>query len=257
MNIRILKILFIYILCGICSHAQSQSPLEITKLTENFYIFTTYVVLDGTPFPSNSMYAVTQDGVVMFDTPWDTLQVEPLLDSIKTRHGKDVIMCIATHFHDDRTAGFDILRRHGVRTYSTLQTNELCKKIGNPQAEFTFAGDTTFNIGGLVFEAFYPGAGHAPDNIVIWFPEQKILYGGCFIKSTDAKGLGNLADADTKSWEEAAEKVMNKYPDAMYIIPGHQGWGDLGSLKYTYELLKEANGMKKEKNYKEDQFKDK
>jgi len=235
----------------------AQGKLDISHLTGDFYIYTTYVDYEGTPFPSNSMYAVTPDGVVMFDTPWDTNQVEPLLDSIKARHGKDVIMCIATHFHDDRTGGFDVLKRLGVRTYSTRQTYELCKETNRPLAEFILTADTLFNIGGMEFETFFPGAGHAPDNIVIWLPGQHILYGGCFIKSTEAGGLGNLFHADLVSWERAAEKVMLKYPDAKYIIPGHEGWLDLGSLKYTYELLKEANGLKKEKNYKEDQFKDK
>ncbi len=235
----------------------AQGKLDISHLTGDFYVYTTYVDYEGTPFPSNSMYAVTPDGVVMFDTPWDTNQVEPLLDSIKARHGKDVIMCIATHFHDDRTGGFDVLKRNGIRTYSTRLTYELCRETNRPLAEFILAADTVFNIGGLEFATFFPGAGHAPDNIVIWLPASQILYGGCFIKSTESGGLGNLSHADTKSWELATEKVMQKFPDAMYIIPGHQGWRDLGSLKYTYELLKEANGLKKEKNYKEDQFKDK
>lgn len=252
-----LKTLFLFIACLFTLNISAQGKLEISHLTGDFYIFTTYVEYEGIPFPSNSMYAVTPDGVIMFDTPWDTLQVKPLLDSIKARHGRDVIMCIATHFHDDRTAGFDILKRLGVRTYSTRHTYELCKETNRPLAEFILSGDTVFNIGGLEFETYFPGAGHAPDNIVIWLPASQILYGGCFIKSTDAGGLGNLSHADTKSWVTAVEKVMGKYPEAKYIIPGHEGWADRGSLKYTYELLKEANGMKKEKNYKEKQFEDK
>lgn len=252
-----LKTFFIIAGCLFTLNISAQGKLEISHLTGDFYIFTTYVDYEGIPFPSNSMYAVTPDGVIMFDTPWDTLQVKPLLDSIKARHGRDVIMCIATHFHDDRTAGFDILKRLGVRTYSTRHTYELCKETNRPLAEFILSGDTVFNIGGLEFETYFPGAGHAPDNIVIWLPASQILYGGCFIKSTDAGGLGNLSHADTKSWVTAVEKVMGKYPQAKYIIPGHQGWTDRGSLKYTYELLKEANGMKKEKNYKEKQFEDK
>lgn len=251
------KIFFILFFLLFLQNANGQGKLEISHLTGDFYVYTTYVDYEGTPYPSNSMYALTPEGVIMIDTPWDTLQVKPLLDSIKARHGKEVIMCIATHFHDDRTGGFDILKRLGVRTYSTRQTYDLCKETGRPLAEYIIAADTVFNIGGTEFETFFPGAGHAPDNIVVWFPKEQILYGGCFIKSTDANGLGNLSHADTKSWVIAAEKVMGKYPDAKYIIPGHEGWRDLGSLKYTYELLKEANGMKKEKNYKEKQFEDK
>lgn len=33
----------------------------------------------------------------MFDTPWDTTQFQPLLDSIKFKHNMNVLMCIATH----------------------------------------------------------------------------------------------------------------------------------------------------------------
>ena len=253
----IIKIFSVIIFSGLLTQCFAQDKLEITHLTGDFYIYTTYHDYNGTPFPANSMFVVTPDGVIMIDTPWDTTQVEPLLDSISIRFNKKVLMCIATHFHDDRTAGFDILKRHGIKTYSTQKTLELCRSINNPEAEYIFENDTLFNEGGIEFETFYPGWGHTEDNIVIWFPGSRVLYGGCFIKSTDAGGLGNLADADTKSWEKAVQKVMSKYPEAEYIVPGHQGWLDRGSLKFTYELLKEANGMKKGKNPKEDQFKDK
>jgi glyoxylase-like metal-dependent hydrolase (beta-lactamase superfamily II) len=251
------KLLFLLIFCFASQAVSAQGKLEISQLMGDFYIYTTYSNYQGTPFPANSMYVITPDGAIMIDTPWDTTQVEPLLDSIYARHNKKVIMCVATHFHDDRTGGFEILRRHGIKTYSTQRTLELCRTINNPEAEYTFSKDTIFNAGGIEFETLYPGWGHTEDNIVIWFPGSHVLYGGCFIKSTDATGLGNLADADTKSWEAAAEKVMDKYPDAEYIIPGHQSWLDRGSLKYTLELLKDKNGRVKGKNYKEDQFKDK
>lgn len=235
----------------------SQSKLEISHLTGDFYIYTTYQDYNGTPYPANGMYFLTDSGAVIIDAPWDVTQTKPLMDSIMARHNKKVIMCIATHFHDDRTGGFDVLKSNGVRTYSTQQTLELCRTINNAEAEYTFINDTTFNVGNVSFETYYPGWGHTADNIVIWVPNAKILYGGCFIKSTEAQGLGNLADADTKSWEEAVQKVMEKYPYAEYIIPGHEGWLDRGSLKYTYELLKMKNGQVQEKNYKENQFKDK
>jgi hypothetical protein len=38
------------------------------------------------------MYLVTNQGVVLFDTPWDSTQFQQLLDSIKIKHGKDVVM---------------------------------------------------------------------------------------------------------------------------------------------------------------------
>ncbi|MFK9866853.1 hypothetical protein ACJENL_27360, partial [Escherichia coli] len=80
--------------------------LEIRQLTKDFYVCITYGDPgNGTMFPSNSMYLVTDAGVVLIDTPWDTTQLQPLLDSIRVKHNEQVIMCLATHFHADKTAG--------------------------------------------------------------------------------------------------------------------------------------------------------
>ncbi|HXB42408.1 MAG TPA: hypothetical protein VNV85_00050, partial [Puia sp.] len=104
------------------------SGLKIYHLTGDYYIYTTYVSLDGAAFPANGMYLVTNKGVVLFDTPWDSAQFQPLLDSIKFKYNKNVVMCIATHFHEDRTAGLTYYRQRGIKTYTTKKTDELSKK---------------------------------------------------------------------------------------------------------------------------------
>src|SRR5450432_3210242 len=85
----------------------SNRSLVISHLTGDFYIYTTYGSFEGGLVPSNSMYLVTTKGVVLFDTPWDSTQFQPLLDSIKMKHNKSVVFCISTHFHEDRTAGLE------------------------------------------------------------------------------------------------------------------------------------------------------
>jgi metallo-beta-lactamase class B len=218
--------------------AQAQYKIEITHLTGNFYIYTTYKDYEGSPFPANGMYLVTDGGAVLFDTPWDSTQFQPLLDSIKLRHGKDAIMSISTHFHADRTAGIDYYKQRGIKTWSSLYTQKLCKEEKEPIAEYAFTKDTTFTIGSYTFQTFYPGNGHAPDNIVLWFPKDKILYGGCFIKSMESKGLGNLSHADPKAWKISAQKTIKQFPSPAYIIPGHGSWQSNKGLQHTLKLLK-------------------
>jgi metallo-beta-lactamase class B len=219
--------------------AQSTEPkLKITHLTGDCYVYITYNLWRNQPVPSNSMYLVTNEGVVMFDTPWDTTQFQPLLDSIEARHHKKVIMSISTHFHEDRTGGIDFLRAKGIKTYSSRQTYDLCKQRREKQAEYYFTKDTTFNAGNYSIQAYYPGAGHTPDNIVIWVPREKVLYGGCLVKSTEATSLGNLSDANLQAWPNSIQKVMQKYPSPAYIIPGHDGWSNNQSLQHTLQLLK-------------------
>lgn len=191
-------------------------------------------------FPSNSMYLVTDAGVVLIDTPWDTTQFQPLLDSISRRHHTKVVLAIATHYHDDRTAGLGFLKQKGVKTYSSKLTYDLCSEFNEKQAAYYFENDTVFEVGNYKFETYYAGEGHTKDNIVIWFGRHKILYGGCLIKSTESKDLGNIADANPQEWKPTIKKVLRKYPRPKYVIPGHYGWSSNKGLQHTLKLLESA-----------------
>jgi metallo-beta-lactamase class B len=223
-------------------YGQSGSSLKISYLTEDFYVFTTYNDYKGNRYPANGMYLLTSSGAVIFDCPWDTTQFQPLLDSIRIRHNKEVVLCISTHFHEDRTAGLEYYKRKGIKTYTTRQTDELSKKRGMKRAEFLIDNDTVFAVGQYSFQTFYPGQGHAPDNIVIWFEREKVLYGGCLIKSVEDKNLGNLADASTKEYARTVRNVQKKCKGPKQIIPGHNDWSSTESLRHT---LKMAEGIER------------
>lgn len=214
--------------------------LEIKELTRDHYVFTTWKSYNGTPFPSNGLYVVTDSGVVLIDTPWDTSQTFPLLDSIQRKHGKKVIFCIATHYHDDRTGGFDQLKSIGIPTFTSYKTWLFSREEKAPLASGIFYHDTVFQAGNTRVETFYPGEGHTADNIVVWFPQSKVLYGGCFIKSTEAGGLGNIADANVEAWPESIRRMLKKYPEPRFVIPGHQGWDNRKSPEHTLKLLDQA-----------------
>jgi len=221
------------------SSAQTENrKLIISPLAKDFYVYTTFGDAGGgNMFPANGMYLLTNNGAVIFDTPWDTTQFQPLLDSIKLKHNKSVILCISTHFHEDRTAGLYYYSRKGIKTYTTKQTDDLSKEKNKPRAEFLIYKDTSFKVGQYKFETFYPGKGHSPDNIVIWFNKEKVLYGGCFIKSTDTDNVGNLSDANVPQWINAVRNVQAKFPGPQFIIPGHQSWNSKESLTHTLEIL--------------------
>lgn len=240
-----LLILSILVFNYSCVSQTTSQKLEINHLTDNFYIFTTYHEYKDVLFPSNGMYLVTDQGVVLFDTPWDTTQFQPLLDSIKFRHKSAVTMCIATHSHEDRTAGLNYYRQLGIKTYTTKQTDELCQMHNEPRAEFIIEKDSTFTVGNYSFQTYYSGPGHTPDNIVIWFERERILYGGCLIKSTDANDLGNLADANVKEWSTTLFNIKKKFKNPKFIIPGHQSWKSKNSLDHTAKLVRKHQRKKK------------
>lgn len=244
MQTIILTIAFIFSLTNISRQA-GKEKLKIAPLTGDFYIYTTYNTYEGYQVPANGMYLVTGKGVVMFDTPWDTTQFQPLLDSIQLRHNKSVVMCFATHWHSDKTAGLEYYRQQGIKTYTTALTDELSKKNNKKRAEFLMAKDTVFNLGQYSFETYYPGEGHTADNIVIWFKKEKILYGGCLIKGTDDENLGYLGDANVTAYASTLKNVQAKYRNPKFIIIAHSDWKNINSLKHSLKMAKELKKKNK------------
>ena len=239
--------------CGI-SKTQKESKkyvleekkLILSKLNDSTYVFTTFSYYEDTKFSANGLIKICSDGIVLIDTPWDSSQFQALLDEIKFRFNLPVKLIISTHSHIDRTNGLEYYSKLGIPTYTSRSTYNICKERGEKHSEFTFRNDTTFVVGNTKIETFYPGAGHAPDNIVIWFPNDKVLFGGCFIKSTEAENIGNLADANVGIWPIALKAVKRKYKKPNFIIPGHQSWESLESINYTLSLLKKLGKEKDE-----------
>lgn len=231
-------ILFFIILSN--SFGQSKnSPLQISHLIGDFYVYKTFHDYKGTLISANAMYLVTDKGVVLFDAPWDKTQFQPLLDSIKSKHNKNIVMYFVTHSHEDRAGGLEFFRQKGIKTYTIKLTDQILETKNEKRAEFVIPNDTIFKVGEYEFEVYYPGKGHAPDNIVVWFDKEKVLYGGCFVKSAGAKDLGYLGDANVNEWEKSIKKVQTKFRNPKYIIPGHENWTDTGSLDHTLKLVQE------------------
>lgn len=217
--------------------AMAQPPLSLHRVSPHCYVYTTYRDLGSLKFPSNGMLVIDKGEALVIDTPWDTTQFQALLDSLAVFEAKPIAV-VSTHFHDDRTAGLAYYRLKNIPTYSTAFTKILCDEKGEKQAAYTFSKDTLFKVGTLTVQTFYPGAGHSPDNIVLYVPEDKVLFGGCLVKSYESSSLGNLSDANTEEWPSSLQKVLAHFKDLAITIPGHQDWSQPHSIRKSLELLR-------------------
>jgi metallo-beta-lactamase class B len=215
----------------------SKTSTKVTKLTEGFYVHTSYKLLGGKPFPSNGLIVDTKDGVVLIDTGWGEKPTKEILVWVETNLHKKVKLCIVSHSHDDRLGGISVLKKRNIRVISSKLTASKIPNTTFLKPEGILLADTTFTIGNVQIQTFYPGPGHTEDNITVWFPGQKVLFGGCFVKSTEAKDLGNIADANLKEWPNSLQKVIAKFPEVAFLIPGHQSWESTASLQHTLDLL--------------------
>ena len=228
-----------FFLCGSLFKQPANTNLKITRLTGDFYIFTTYNDYKGNRIPANGLYLLTNKGAVIIDSPWDSTQFQPLLDSIWARHHQKAVLCLATHFHEDRTGGLAYYRQQGLRTYTTRQTDGLSQKHGMKRAQFLFTKDTTFTVGQHSFQTYFPGHGHAPDNIVVWFNKERILYGGCLIKSMEDNSLGYMGDASVKDYAQTVANVQRTCKNPKYVIPGHNDWTNPSSVSHTLTMARQ------------------
>lgn len=213
--------------------------LELKKINDDVWIHISYDEYNGNRYPSNGLVVITSVGPVLIDTPWTNPQTEELIKLVRSKFGHDFKMAIVTHAHKDRIGGIDSLLDKGINVQSTpLTAIEARKnKFKEPTPAFTEI-NSTIEIGNTKFEIFYPGPGHSPDNIIVWLPQYQILFGGCLVKSLDAKSKGNTGDADLVQWPLSLKKVLQKYPSAKMVIPGHGLPGGIELIEHTLEVIK-------------------
>lgn len=196
------------------------------------------------PFPSNGLIIVSQGKALMIDTPVDEEETINLynyfLDSLDVK----ISHFIPGHFHDDCIGGLTALHKLGVSSMSFEITHELSTKNGFPVAQKQFGPNHDFEFNGRKIICNYFGPGHTEDNITIWIPENKILFGGCLVKSLDYKGTGNLKDANPKAWPATLKKIASSFLDVKVIVPGHGMWGGKELLKHSIDIFENYNNLK-------------
>ncbi|MDR1633114.1 MAG: MBL fold metallo-hydrolase, partial [Dysgonamonadaceae bacterium] len=147
------------------------------------------------------------------------------------------------HWHEDCLGGLQYLHSTGIKSYANQLTIELAKEHGKPVPQHGFIDSLQLNLNGLEAICYYLGGGHSADNIAVWIPSEKILFGGCMVKDIHSKGLGNLSDAKMEEWLPTIQKVIAKFPDAEIIIPGHGQVGGKELLEHTKILLLQYNKL--------------
>lgn len=213
------------------------ADVELNRISDNIWLHTSYIDYNGTRTPSNGLVISTSEGLVLIDTPWNDFQTKELIELTKKQFQQTFVQAIITHAHSDRIGGINELKKNKIEVRSTSMTSKIAECLGYQKPNSTLDNNPSINFGNLNIEVYYPGAGHSQDNIVVWIPEEKLLFGGCLIKSLEAKNIGEAKEADIKQWVLSVTKVLEKYGDAEIVIPGHGQWGDIELVEHTLELL--------------------
>lgn len=219
--------------------AYKSEKLEIRKVSDHVYRHIS--VLKSKDFgnvPCNGMIVAKNHEAIIFDTPaGDSASLE-LIRWVENNLKAGIKAVIPTHFHEDCLGGLEVFHQNNIPSYAHVRTIKLAEQNHKTVPQNGFESTLELRCGKTKVLAAFLGEGHTEDNIIGYFPEEKVLFGGCLIKEIGA-GKGNLEDARTKEWPETVKMLKRKYPEIKTVIPGHGEPGSKELLDNTIRLFEE------------------
>lgn len=235
---------------ALAAQISAQYPVVIQTIADGVWVHTSaYTLPGGNSVPSNGLIVADGDNLTLVDTAWGEMATQSLLQKIKTDIGKPVKTLIITSHRYERMAGVDVVEKTGAKVFTHPYTAGLAAKMGTPVPNTSVSAlaepQSRSKVGNL--EIAFPGAGHAPDNLIVYVPAANVLFAGGLVMGADKAGLGNMADADIKAWPTALAWTKAVYKDTKIVVPGHGKGGDLSVIDKTLQSLAAAVNAEQER----------
>ncbi|MFA5529690.1 MAG: MBL fold metallo-hydrolase [Thiohalomonadaceae bacterium] len=236
----------------------SDYPMQAEQVAENVYA----VVTPAKDFPgaenkgwnSNSIFVVTKEGVLVFDTGSSETIGQALRNTIAGVTDQPVRWVINSHAHGDHWLGNGAFAGDGIEIISSQVAQTRIQSEGQEWVERFkrmtdgATGDSTVvapnqglreplarEFGGVRVEVLFAGHSHSPGDIVFWLPNERVLLTG------DVMYTGRppaTFDADVQQWMQFLDGL--EALDPAVVVPGHGPVGkktDVALLRNYFEAL--------------------
>jgi len=219
----------------------SSPSLKIYQITENTFRHVTYLKTRSFGlYPCNGLIAISNGESMVFDTPsYDSVALE-LINWLEKDQNTKVKGVVINHAHVDCLGGLATFHEMGIPSYaSNLAVQKaLVDRVISP--EIGFEKKQILKVGDVTIVNRYLGEAHTSGNIVSYIKQDKVLFGGCLLKSLNAS-KGNLNDADVMEWSNTVKNAKEQFPDIQFAVPGHGEVGGLELLDYTITLFSQTS----------------
>jgi metallo-beta-lactamase class B len=235
--------------------------VELLRVTEHVWIHVSDDQSDrwGT-IPANGLIVIDKGVGMLVDTGWKPSQARLIAEFAEKELSSPIRHVVLTHSHKDRMGGLPGIAKPDLVVHAHELTARAVEKLGLGVKIVPFSDEDTVEIGDHRLELFYPGPGHTKDNIVVWLPDEHILFAGCLVKSAKSAELGNREDAVIRSWPMSVLRTLERYGvppveegeghlehrHAELVIPGHGPPGNINLLHHTLGLLEQDLSVEKE-----------
>ncbi|WP_255532572.1 MBL fold metallo-hydrolase [Polynucleobacter sp. UK-Kesae-W10] len=207
-------------------------------------------------FISNAGFVVTPGGVVVVDALGSPILAQKLIAEIKKVTNQKVVAVIVSHYHADHVYGLQEFKKIGATIYAqgegrnylsseTAKQRLIASRIDfSPwvnantkliSADVWIDQKTKLTIGGIDFYITRVGPAHAPEDLMVYVPSEKVLFAGDLVFRGRIPFVGN---ADSKGWLHALDEIEQLKPNI--VIPGHGAYSvnPAEDIAFTRSYLK-------------------
>ena len=207
-------------------------------------------------FISNAGFVITPKGVVVIDALGSPALAKKLIAEIKKITPQKVVAVIVTHYHADHVYGLQEFKKIGAKIYAQgegrnyLSSETAKQRLIASRVDFApwvnastklMGADVwidqsyTLTVGGIEFKIGRVGPAHAPEDLIIYVPSEKVLFAGDLVFRGRIPFVGN---ADSKGWLHALDEIQALNPSI--VIPGHGAYSTnpAEDIRFTREYLK-------------------
>jgi glyoxylase-like metal-dependent hydrolase (beta-lactamase superfamily II) len=206
-------------------------------------------------FISNAGFVVTPKGVVVIDALGSPVLAQKLIQEIQKVTKQKIVAVILTHYHADHVYGLQEFKRLGATIYAqrdglnyiaseTAKQRLIASRIDfapwvneNTRlvpADVWIDHSKTIRVGGVEFRISRVGPAHAPEDLIVFIPSEKVLFAGDLVFRGRIPFVGN---ADSRGWMSALDEIQKQNPTI--VVPGHGPYSTnpLADIAFTRNYL--------------------
>lgn len=206
---------------------------------------------------TNAGFVVGDGGVAVIDALLTPTAGAHLRERIRAVTPQPVRFLVNTHYHGDHTFGNQVFAPEAA-VIGHRRTREALIRFGADQLEFfrrrqpllaaefdrvrltppdlTVDSGCTLHLGGLEVEVWHPGPAHTAGDLVVWVPEERVLFAGDLVFNG---WFPAASEAAIDGWVRVLTD-LSRYP-ARVVVPGHgppAGPGVIAELREYFEAVK-------------------
>jgi glyoxylase-like metal-dependent hydrolase (beta-lactamase superfamily II) len=219
MNRRVaLAVVLSIAMLGAYVHAQfGNAPAKLSTIKVKDDLF----VIHNDFVPGNTTVLVTNAGVVLVDDKFE-IDHEGIMAQLKAITNQPVKYVINTHYHGDHSGGNPKLQALGAQVITSQQAREKMAEIKQPgMANVTLDDSLRLFLGGKRVEVYRFGRAHTDGDIVVLFPDHRVLSAGDMFTFGDATPqlIDYPGGGSARDWTGTLDGVLRLEFDQ--VVPGH------------------------------------